>query len=79
MTNKEMFKEIASEVKLFQNIDQKESFLFILGALVSRVISLKKAAEIMQMEPEVFWQILDLMGIEFSYLEPEDVSIERTW
>lgn len=79
MTNKQMFKEIASSVKLFQNLDQKESFLFILGALVSRVISLKKAAEIMQMEPEVFLQILDLMGIEFSYLEPEDVSIERIW
>lgn len=79
MSKKELFSEIASSVKLFQNIEQKESFLFVLGALVSRLISLKKAAEIMEMEPEVFLQLLDLMGIEFSYLSPEDVALERNW
>ena len=79
MSNKEIFQEIASEVQLFQNIEQKESFLFVIGALVSRLISLHKAAEIMQMEPDVFLQLLDWMGIDFSYLSSEDIAIERNW
>ncbi len=79
MSNKEMFKKIASEVQLFQDTGQKENFLFVIGALVSRLISLQKAAEIMQIEPEVFLKILDLMGIEFSYLSSEDIAIERNW
>ncbi|NEP49075.1 MAG: hypothetical protein F6K65_09700 [Moorea sp. SIO3C2] len=79
MSNKEMFKTIASEVQLFQDMGQKENFLFVIGALVSRLISLQKAAEIMQIEPEVFLKILDLMGIEFSYLSSEDITIEKNW
>ncbi|WP_293090639.1 hypothetical protein [Moorena sp. SIOASIH] len=58
---------------------QKSNFLFVIGALVSRLISLQKAAEIMQIEPEVFLKILDLMGIEFSYLSSQDITIERNW
>lgn len=54
MINTEVFKSIASEIQIFQNIEQKESFLFVLGALVARAISLKKAAEVMEVEPEVF-------------------------
>ncbi|MDJ0675709.1 MAG: hypothetical protein QNJ36_10075 [Calothrix sp. MO_167.B42] len=79
MSNKEIFQEIASEIQLFQNIEQKESFLFVIGALVSRLISLQKAAEIMQIEPDVFLQLLDWMGIDFSYLSSEDIAIERNW
>lgn len=79
MTNKAMIRKIASEITIFQDIEQKENFLFVLGALVSRLISLQKASEIMQMESSAFLQILDLMGIEFSYLEAEDVNFERTW
>ena len=79
MVSKEGLKGIASEIQIFQNIEQKENFLFILGALVSRVISLNKATEVMEMEPEVFIKILELMGIEFSYLSQEDVEIERSW
>ena len=79
MNKKEVFSSIASEVQIFQNLEQKESFLFVLGALVSRLISLKKAAEILEIEPELFLQLLDLMGIEFSYLETEDIAIERSW
>lgn len=70
---------IASEVQLFQSVEQKENFLFLLGALLAKVISLKKAAEVMQLEPAEFLKILDLMGIEFSYLSEEDVAAEKTW
>jgi hypothetical protein len=79
MKNTELFQGIASEIQIFQNIEQKESFLFVLGALAARVISLKKAAEVMEIEPEVFVKLLDLIGFEFSYLSQEDVLIERDW
>jgi predicted HTH domain antitoxin len=79
MTQKEMIREIASELSFFPEIEQKENFLFALGALEARIISLQKAAEIMQMDKDVFLKILDLMGIEFSYLETPDIALERTW
>ncbi len=77
--NKELAQTIASEVQLFQSVEQKENFLFLLGALFAKVISLKKAAEVMQLEPEEFLKILDLMGIEFSYLSEEDIALEKSW
>lgn len=77
--NKELTQTIASEIQLFQNIEQKENFLFLLGALLAKVISLKKAAEVMQLEPAELLKVLDLMGIEFSYLCEDDVALEKNW
>ncbi|PSR18824.1 hypothetical protein C8255_05420 [filamentous cyanobacterium CCP3] len=77
--NKELTQAIASEVQLFHTLDQKENFLFLIGALLARVVSLKKASEIMQLEPSEFLKILDLMGIEFSYLSEENVELEKSW
>ncbi|MEH2294268.1 hypothetical protein [Nostoc sp.] len=54
MTSKEELRSVASEIPLFNNIEQKETFLFVIGALFSRIISLKKAAEFMEIEPDVF-------------------------
>ncbi|MCE2905900.1 hypothetical protein RI030_16845 [Aphanizomenon flos-aquae NRERC-008] len=68
MNHQTTFKEIASQVQLFQSIEQKETFIFVLGALTSRLISLHKAAEIMEMDTDIFLKILELMGIDFSYL-----------
>ncbi|MHC5742737.1 MAG: hypothetical protein ACYTXT_12645 [Nostoc sp.] len=79
MTSKEELRSVASEIPLFNNIEEKETFLFVIGALFSRVISLKKAAEIMEMEPDVFVKLLDLMGLEFSYLTEQDIAIEKDW
>ncbi|HBL10773.1 MAG TPA: hypothetical protein DD379_05095 [Cyanobacteria bacterium UBA11162] len=78
MTRK-VFHNIVSEIPLFQDLEQKEKFLFIIGALSARLISLKKAAEIMDLEPELLIKLLDIIGIDFSYLSPEDVTIERNW
>jgi predicted HTH domain antitoxin len=77
--NKAITQKIASEIQLFQTVEQKENFVFLVGALLTRVISLKKAAEVMQLEPSEFLKILDLMGIEFSYLSEEDVDLEKSW
>lgn len=79
MTSKEVLRRVASEIQLFNDIEQKETFLFVLGALFSRVISLKKAAEIMEMEPDTFLELLELMGLEFSYLTLQDVALEKNW
>ncbi|MEA5526085.1 hypothetical protein [Nodularia spumigena] len=79
MSSKEVLRNVASEIQLFNDIDQKETFLFVLGALFSRVISLRKAAEIMEIELDTFVELLDLMGLEFSYLMSGDVTIERNW
>jgi predicted HTH domain antitoxin len=79
MVNKEVLRSVASEIQVFNDIEQKEMFLFVLGALFSRVISLKKAAEIMEIELDVFIELLDLMGLEFSCLTPQDVALEKNW
>jgi len=79
MTTKEILRSVAAEIQLFTNIEQKETFLFVLGALFSRVISLKKAAEIMEIEADVFLELLDLMGLDFSYLTLQDVVVEKNW
>lgn len=79
MTSKEELRSVASEIPLFNNIEEKETFLFVIGALFARVISLKKAAGMMEIEPNVFIELLDLMGLEFSYLTEEDIAIEKDW
>lgn len=78
-SNQQLVQSISSQVPFFQSFEQKETFLFVLGALLTRLISLKKAAEIMEMEPDAFLNVLDLLGIEFSYLSDEDIELEKTW
>jgi predicted HTH domain antitoxin len=79
MNHQTTFKEIASQVQLFQSIEQKETFIYVLGALTSRLISLHKAAEIMKMDTEIFLKVLELMGVDFSYLTVEDIAMEKNW
>jgi len=79
MNHQTTFKEIASQVQLFQSIEQKEIFIFVLGALTYRLITLHKAAEIMEMDTEMFLKILELMGMDFSYLTVEDIAREKNW
>ena len=79
MNNQITFQEIASEVQLFENIEQKERFVFVIGALAYRLISLQKAAEMMEMDTEMLLKLLELMSIDFSYLTREDIEIEKDW
>jgi predicted HTH domain antitoxin len=75
----ELLQNIATEIQFFNTLEQKENFLVVLGALTARLISLKKASEVLSLEPEAFLQILDLMGLEFSYLTEDDIAAEKTW
>ncbi|NEP83182.1 MAG: hypothetical protein F6K39_36595 [Okeania sp. SIO3B3] len=72
-------KNIAAALPIFVEPEQKEKFLFVLGALITRLISLRKGAEIMGIDAEELLQILDLLGIEFSYLSSEDIEQEKRW
>jgi predicted HTH domain antitoxin len=77
--SQETLQQIAAEVQLFNTLEQKENFLFLLGALTARLISLKKAAEILNLDPEILTKILELMGIDFSYLTEADIAREKSW
>ena len=72
-------KNIAAALPIFVEPEKKEKFLFVLGALMTRLISLRKSAEIMEIDAEELLQILDLLGIEFSYLSSEDIEQEQRW
>ncbi len=41
--------------------------------IASRLISLHKPAEIMEKNTEIFLKILELIGIDFSYLTVENI------
>jgi predicted HTH domain antitoxin len=75
----DLLQNIATEIQLFNTLEQKENFLIVLGALTARIISLKKASEVLNLETDTFLQILDLMGIEFSCLTEDDIAAEKTW
>ncbi|MGK7951362.1 MAG: hypothetical protein AB4368_21900 [Xenococcaceae cyanobacterium] len=79
MVTREALQEIAANVQIFPDVEQKERFLFVVGALTARVISLKKAAEVMELEVEVLLQLLEIMDIDFSYLSSEDIALEKNW
>lgn len=69
--------KIVDEVPFFHDEKTKEKFLLVLGTLSARLISLKKAAEIMELEETTFLEIMEMIGLEFSYLEQSDIGLER--
>jgi hypothetical protein len=69
--------KIVDEVTFFHDEKTKEKFLLVLGALSARLISLKKAAEIMELEETTLLEIMEMLGLEFSYLEQSDIRLER--
>ena len=72
-------KEIASGLPFFKTLNEREKLLGVAGALVLRQISLSKAAEFMGMSKEAFLELLDVMRVDFSYLEESDVETEGKW
>lgn len=77
--SQDLIQTIATEVQLFSTPEQKANFLLVIGALVSRLISLKKAAEVLNLDPEAFLVLLELMGIEYSYLTEMSIDQEMIW
>ena len=72
-------REIANELPFFKTVDDREKLLGVIGAFVLRKISLSKASEIVGMERKRFLGLLDGMKLGYSYLEDQDVEVERKW
>ena len=72
-------REIANELPFFKTVDDREKLLGVIGALVLRKISLAKASEIMGVEKDRFLGFLDAMQLEYSYLEDQDIEVEKKW
>ncbi|EAW35948.1 hypothetical protein [Lyngbya sp. PCC 8106] len=79
MNSTSSLQEIVTSLPIFSEPEQKEIFLFVLGALTAKIISLRKAAEMMNLDEDGLLQTLDLLGIEFSYLTQEDIEQESIW
>jgi len=69
-----IFPSLFSEIK-----KKKNRFLTVVGALSLRLISLRKAAELLNLEEKTLLEMLDSVGYSFSFLEKEDIEIEKEW
>ena len=67
---------VVDEFPLFNDREEKERFLVILGLLASRSVTLGKAAEIMAMSPPAFSTLLKSVGFKYSYLDEEEAKKE---
>lgn len=71
--------DIIEKVPLFREKEKKELFLSIVGALSLKVISLRKGAELLELTEKSLLEMLESVGVSYSYLQKDDVSIERNW
>lgn len=71
--------DVANELPFLKSAKDKEKMLSVVGALALRRISLDKAADIMKMQRDAFLTLLDMIGLDFSYLAHDDVEMEKNW
>ena len=74
-----IFQTIAKELPCFTTVDDKERFLFVVGALSVRLISLRKASEMMHTDEKSLLSLLDAIDVPFLFLETGDVETEAKW
>jgi len=79
MTYFQVLSYISNKVPFLKENEKKKILLEVVGALVLRIISLRKAAEVLDIEEQTLLKILDSVGYPFSYLEDEDIAIECEW
>jgi predicted HTH domain antitoxin len=68
---------VIEKFPLFEKYEKKENFFTVLGLLFTRQITLAKAAEILEMTRDDFSRVLKLMGLEYSYLNEEEIEREK--
>jgi predicted HTH domain antitoxin len=61
---------------LFDNREEKETFLLVVGLLATRSISLAKGAEFMDMSLMEFSAVLRSIGVAYSYLDMDEALHE---
>ena len=76
---KDELQDVATELPFLKSAKDKEKMLRVVGALALRQVSLDKAAEIIKMQRDAFLTLLDMIGVDFSYLAHDDVDMEKTW
>jgi predicted HTH domain antitoxin len=67
---------VVDEFPLFNQREEKERFLVVLGLLASRSVTLGKAAEIMAMSRPAFSTLLKSIGFKYSYIDDEEAKKE---
>ena len=67
---------VVDEFPLFNEREEKERFLLVLGLLASRTVTLDKAAEVMCMTLTEFSALLRSIGFKYSYLDEEELRKE---
>jgi predicted HTH domain antitoxin len=67
---------VVDEFPLFNEREEKERFLLVLGLLASRTVTLGKAAEVMGMSLSEFSALLRTIGFKYSYLDEEELKKE---
>jgi predicted HTH domain antitoxin len=75
----DVLKPIVEAVPLFKKIEDKEKLLVVVSALKLRLLSLAKAAEIMNMTKTGFLELLKALDIGYSYLSENDIEMEKDW
>jgi DNA-binding ferritin-like protein (Dps family) len=65
------------EFPLFDTYEKREKFLKVLGLLISHQITLKKASELLGLDVEKLIFLLDILGVDYSFLNREEAKLEK--
>ena len=65
------------EFPLFDTYEKREKFLKVLGLLTSHQITLKKASELLELDVEKLTFLLDILGVDYSFLNREEAKLEK--
>jgi predicted HTH domain antitoxin len=68
---------VIEKFPLFEKYEEKENFFTVLGLLFTRQITLAKAAELLEMARDDFSRVLKLMGLDYSYLNEDEIGREK--
>ncbi len=67
---------VVEDFPLFNEKEEKERFLLVLGLLASRTVTFGKAAEILGMSRSEFSALLKTIGFKYSYLDEKELREE---
>jgi predicted HTH domain antitoxin len=67
---------VVDDFPLFDQREEKERFLLVLGLLASRTVTLSKAAEIVGISISEFSTLLKTIGFKYSYLDEKESAEE---
>ncbi len=68
---------VVTDFPLFGGYEEKERFFLVLGLLLSKQISLARAAELAGLTRVEFAFLLDKLGIAYEFLTEADIEDER--